>query len=300
MIYTVTFNPAIDYVMSVGDIDEGKTNRSEKEEFFFGGKGINVSFVLNSLGVDNVALGFIGGFTGNALKEMVEKSGVKTDFIFLKEGNTRINVKLSGKKETEINGKGPEIPNEALTELKSKLDTLKKGDTLVLAGSIPSSLPADVYEKILSRLEGRGIRFIVDAAGKLLTDVLKYKPFLIKPNLQELEEIFRVKLDSEEKIIDYAERLRKQGAENVLVSMGAEGAVLLAADGKIYKRKAFKIERVNSVGAGDSMIAGFIAGCEKGYEYALLLGTASGGATASEKGLATKEDIFRLLETVII
>lgn len=295
MVYTVTFNPAIDYVMYIDSLEKGMTNRSLSEEVHFGGKGINVSTVLANLGVDTTALGFVVGFTGEALDKAVKESGVKTDFIRLKKGVTRINVKLKSDKETEINAQGPDIDDEAIEELLKKLDSIKDGDTLVLAGSVPASLPQDIYERILKRLQNRNIRFVVDATKDLLLNVLKYKPFLIKPNKDELEEIFKKTLNTQEQIIECAKKLQDEGAENVLVSLGKDGAILIDETGKIHKKDAYKIEAVNTVGSGDSMVAGFIAGAEEGYEKALILGTAAGGATASSNGLATKEAIFELL-----
>lgn len=296
MIYTVTFNPAIDYVMQVGDITFGKTNRSSSEEIYFGGKGINVSTVLSALGENTAALGFTAGFTGEALEKAVAKMGVKADFIRLKSGNTRINVKLKGTNETEINAAGPHIENNELNLLFKKLDDLKSGDTLVLAGSIPASLPNNIYEQIVKNIQNKGVRLVVDATGNLLLNVLKFKPFLIKPNRQELEEIIGEEIKSEEKLISAAELLKQKGAKNVLVSLGSEGAVLLAADGKVYKQSAFEVKAVNTVGSGDSMIAGFLAGYENGCEYALRLGAAAGAATAALPGLATKERIEEILK----
>ena len=295
MIFTVTFNPAIDYVMQVGKISFGKTNRSQKEEIFFGGKGINVSAVLSELGKDNIALGFVAGFTGEALKKRLNEKGVQTDFIRLKKGNTRINVKLKGETETEINAVGPHIEKEELNRLFEKLEALKQGDTLVLAGSIPLSLPNDIYEQIAKSVQNKGVRLVVDATGNLLQNALKYKPFLIKPNCQELEEIVGKEIKTEEQLISAAELLKEKGAQNVLVSLGAEGAVLLAADGKVYRQSAFKVKAINTVGSGDSMLAGFLAGFDKGYEYALKLGTAAGAATAALPALATKEKIEEIL-----
>jgi len=295
MIYTVTFNPAIDYVIRVDQFKEGITNRSLEEEIFFGGKGINVSTVLANLGAETTVLGFIAGFTGEELNNGVEKSGVKTDFIRLKNGMTRINVKLKSERETEINAQGPDITIEEIEQLLKKLDRLKKGDTLVLAGSVPNSLPQDIYEKILARLQGKDIRFVVDATKELLLNVLKYKPFLIKPNKDELEEIFGENMDSDEKVAVAAFKLKEQGAVNVLVSLGKDGAILVDEFGKIHKQPALGGKPVNTVGAGDSMVAGFIVGAEKDYEYALLLGSAAGGATACSKGIADKEKIISLL-----
>lgn len=295
MIFTVTFNPAIDYVMQAEDVVFGKTNRSKNEEIHFGGKGINVSVVLSELGVPTTALGFTAGFTGEALEKAVNEKGIKSDFIRLSSGNTRINVKLKGKVETEINAIGPDIGKGELNRLFEKLNTLKSGDTLLLAGSIPSSLPNDIYEQIAKSLQNSEVRLVVDATGDLLLKVLKYKPFLIKPNREELEEIMGEPLETTEKLIAAANDLRKKGAKNVLVSLGAEGALLIAENGEIYRRSAFIVNAVNTVGSGDSMIAGFLAGYEKGYEYALLLGAAAGAATAALSGLATKQKIEQLI-----
>ncbi|MCR5772667.1 MAG: 1-phosphofructokinase [Butyrivibrio sp.] len=302
MIYTVTFNPALDYVVHMSqDLAIGMTNRSDAEEIYFGGKGINVSNVLRELDLPTCALGFIAGFTGKALDEGVAASGIKTDFIKLPEGNTRINVKIKALEETEINGQGPKIPDECQKALFEKLDMLKEGDTLVLAGSIPSSLPSDVYERILERLDGKGIRFVVDAIKDLLMNVLKYHPFLIKPNKQELGEMFGVEITSDEDTILYAKKLQEKGARNVLISMAGDGSLLVTEDGQILRQGVCKGKVKNSVGAGDSMVAGFIAGYEKSggdYKVALNLGTACGGATAFSDGLAKKTLIDELYKTL--
>lgn len=297
MIYTVTFNPAIDYVMYLSEMNIGQVNRTAKEKIMFGGKGINVSIVLGNLGVDNIALGFVAGFTGEAIEKGVSEFGVKTDFIKLKEGNSRINVKIKSGKETEINGSGPDINKEALDKLFIKLDKLEQGDYLVLAGSIPKSMPSDIYEKIMERLKDKGILFVVDATKDLLLNVLKYNPFLIKPNNIELGEMFGVQLENDDEIEYYAKKLQKMGAVNVLVSMAGDGSMLVDSKGEVIKMGVAKGEVVNSVGAGDSMVAGFIAGYSQteDYHYALRLGTASGGATAFSEGLATKQDIFELI-----
>lgn len=300
MIYTVTFNPAIDYVMRLSVLRQGETNRASTSDIQFGGKGINVSCVLRELGVENTALGFVAGFTGDALAEYLSTLGIRTDFIRLPEGNTRINVKLKtpegSAKETEINAAGPAIPNECLQALLAKLDTLTEGDTLVLAGSIPTSLPRDIYSRILARLAGRGIRFAVDAEGALLTAVLPYHPFLIKPNRTELEGIVGRVLPTDDDLREAAANLQEMGAQNVLVSLGGDGALLLDEHGKFHRCPAHPITPVNTVGAGDSMVAGFLAGMDKGYDYALKLGLACGGATACAEGLATAEDIATLLK----
>ena len=297
MIYTVTLNPAIDYVMTLPCFKEGTVNRSANEEIFFGGKGINVSVILNRLGVPSTALGFTAGFTGAAIEQGLSVEGISTDFVRLSAGNSRINVKLNSVQETEINGQGPVITEDDLRRLFQKLETLREGDVLILAGSVPSTLPNDIYEQILSRLSDRGILFVVDAAGDLLTNVLKYRPFLIKPNHIELGEIFDTEITSFEQAAEYARELQMQGAGNVLVSMGSQGAVLLDENGAVTPMKAPKGTAVNTVGAGDSMLAGFVAGYLDGgdYSHALSLATAAGAATAFSKGLAEKELIYRLL-----
>ena len=297
MIYTVTFNPAVDYIVHTKELTAGAVNRSDGEEIYFGGKGINVSLVLAQLGVKSIALGFVAGFTGEAIEKGIAKAGIEADFVHLDNGFSRINVKIKSEKETELNGQGPDIDGKALDELFAKLDRLTKGDTLVLAGSIPSSLPADIYERILKRLDGKNIRVVVDATKDLLLNVLKYKPFLIKPNNFELGEIFDTEMKTIEDIVKYAGKLQEMGAVNVLVSMAGDGAVLLDEYGKTHICGVCKGKVKNSVGAGDSMVAGFIAGCEKGdYEYALKLGTASGGATAFSDGLAEKKTIDELIK----
>ena len=297
MVYTVTFNPAVDYIVHTKELIPGATNRSDSEEIYFGGKGINVSIVLSELGVKSKALGFAAGFTGEAIEKGVAEKGIDAEFVHLSEGFSRINVKIKSGEETELNGQGPKITDEAIAELFAKLDEIQDGDTLVLAGSIPSSLPADIYERILERLSGKKIRAVVDATKDLLLNVLKYRPFLIKPNNFELGEIFGAEMKSTEDIVEYAGKLKEMGARNVLVSMAGDGAVLLDENGQTHVCGVCRGRVKNSVGAGDSMVAGFIAGCEKGdYEYALKLGTASGGATAFSEGLAEKEKIFELLE----
>lgn len=299
MIYTITFNPAIDYVIHTDSIRTGEVNRTSSETYFIGGKGINVSVVLAELGVKSVALGFVAGFTGDAIEKGLLKKGISTDFIKLDNGFSRINVKIKSDEETEINGQGPEISDEAIAELFRKLDSINSGDILVLAGSIPKSLDSDIYERILSYCDGKGVRFVVDASGSLLLNVLKYKPFLIKPNNHELGEMFGVKASSSAEIEKYALKLREMGARNVLVSMAGDGAVLFAEDGNTYSCGVCKGTVRNSVGAGDSMVAGFIAGIADGdYSHALKLGTACGGATAFSDDLAVKEDIDRLLKTL--
>lgn len=288
MIYTVTFNPAVDYVVKTGQLIPGTVNRSGGEQIFFGGKGINVSIILKELGVCSNALGFVAGFTGQAIEDGIKKQGISTDFVHLKKGFSRINVKIKSHDETELNGQGPEIDNDAIDKLFRKLDMLESGDILVLAGSIPNTLPDDIYEKILVYLKDKEVKFVVDATKSLLLNVLKYKPFLIKPNNFELEEIFNVNLNSTDDIIFYARKLKEQGAQNVLVSRAEDGAVLIDEDNNVHIIDAPVGKVLNSVGAGDSMLAGFIAGfiSQNSYEYALKLGTAAGSATAFSEGLA--------------
>lgn len=300
MIYTVTFNPAIDYVVELVSFNIGEINRTTREYMNLGGKGVNVSRVLTNLEVPNVALGFVAGFTGDALRNGLERMGVKTDFISLEKGNTRINVNIKGVEETDINARGPEIPNSAIDELFNKLDNLHSGDTLVLAGSIPTSLPNDMYERIMERLYGKGIRFVVDATRDLLVKSLKYEPFLIKPNNHELGEIFGLELTTDNEIIYYARELKKQGAKNVLISMAGDGAILVDENDVAHKIGTPKGKVKNSVGAGDSMVAGFCAGyLEKGdYKYALRMGTAAGSASAFSESLATKQEVIDLLNKI--
>ncbi len=299
MVYTVTFNPAIDYVVHTGEMKLGATNRSEKEEMYFGGKGINVSIVLRELGIGSKALGFTAGFTGEAIEKGLSEMGIDADFVRLKSGNSRINVKIKSTEETELNGQGPDIDEAAINALFAKLDKLSDGDTLILAGSIPSSLPSDIYEKILERLSGRNIKTVVDATKDLLLNVLKYKPFLVKPNNHELGEMFGAELKTDEEIEKYARKLQEMGAVNVLISMAGDGAMLIDEYGKMHRCGVCRGTVRNSVGAGDSMVAGFTAGSLKGdYEYALKLGTAAGGATAFSDGLAEKAKIDELLKTL--
>lgn len=299
MVYTVTFNPALDYVVYADRLQTGEVNRASREEIFIGGKGINVSLVLAELGIPSGALGFVAGFTGEAIERglAAEDNGITADFVHLDEGFSRINVKIKSEEETDLNGQGPSIPQEKLEELFAKLDRLQEKDILVLAGSIPDSLPSDIYEQILKRLSDRNIRFVVDATKDLLLNVLKYRPFLIKPNHHELGEMFGVTISTTEEIAVYAQKLREMGAVNVLVSRAADGALLIDENGKMHVCGVCKGTAVNSVGSGDSMVAGFLAGCEKGgYSEALRLGTAAGGATAFSEGLAKKELIEELLK----
>ena len=298
MIYTVTFNPSLDYVIQVDKLVPGEINRTTHEAVYPGGKGNNVSVILSNLGHSSKALGFTAGFTGEALENMLKEFGCDTAFIRLPEGSTRINVKINAGEETEINGQGPVITEEAQQALFEQLDALKKEDILVLAESIPNTLPSDIYERILEHLQGRGIHFVVDATKELLLKVLKYHPFLIKPNNHELGEMFGVTLKTRDEIVTYAKKLQEMGAENVLVSMAGDGAILLTEDGGIYEAKPPKGNVLNSVGAGDSMVAGFLTGyLNTGeYEKAFRLGVVTGSATAFQYWLATKEDIVALME----
>ena len=300
MIYTVTFNPSLDYIVSIDNFKLGKTNRTTRELMLPGGKGLNVSTVLYNLGIENTALGFTAGFVGEELKRLAKEIGYGCDFIDIKEGVSRINVKMKDFDGTEINGMGPVIDGESLNALMKKLEMLKEGDTLVLAGSIPSSMPSDIYSQILEALNGRGIRFVVDATKKLLLNVLPFHPFLIKPNNHELGEIFGVTLESKDDVVPYAKKLQEMGAVNVLVSMAGEGAVLVDENGTEYQLDAPKGTLVNAVGAGDSMVAGFLAGWEeqRNYEHAFKMAVAAGSASAFSELLATKDEIRTLYETL--
>lgn len=298
MIYTITFNPALDYIVRVNNLKIGEVNRTDFEEIYPGGKGINVSIVLNNLGIENIALGYIAGFTGDEIEKRVKSLGCKTDFIKLENGMSRINIKLKSKKESEINGQGPDIKDNNLIELYEKLDYLREGDILVLAGSIPNTLPENIYESIMERLYSKGIKFIVDATGDLLLRVLKYKPFLIKPNHHELGELFNTKLNNEEEIIKYAKKLKDMGARNVLISMAGDGAIFINENGEVKKSDVPKGKLINSVGAGDSMVAGFIAGYlnSNSLDEAFKMGVATGSASAFSEGLAIKEKVYELLK----
>lgn len=297
MIYTITFNPALDYIVKMDEFNLGHVNRTTKEDVYAGGKGINVSIVLNNLGVNNKALGFIAGFTGDEIERRVKEFGCATDFVKLKEGMSRINVKMKADVESEINGGGPNISKEALDELYKKLDKLQSGDILVLAGSIPKTLPLDIYEKIMEYFGNKGIKFIVDTTGESLLKVLKYKPFLIKPNHHELAELFNVKINSQQEIVEYGKKLQEMGAENVLISMAGDGAILIKSNGESIFSEVPKGVLKNSVGAGDSMVAGFIAGYirEEKLEDGFIMGVATGSASAFSEGLATKDKVEELL-----
>ena len=296
MIYTVTFNPSLDYILSVKDFQMGRTNRTRQEQLLPGGKGINVSTVLTNLGIENTALGFTAGFSGEEIRRRVEALGVRSDFIPLEEGYSRINVKLKDFDGTEINGRGPDIPGEQLEKLLDQLNQLAEGDGLVLAGSIPESLPDSRYRDILERLKGRDILTAVDATGELLVKVLPYRPFLVKPNNHELGEIFGERLSRREDVAPCARKLQEMGARNVLVSMAGEGAVLLDEEGAVHALPAPEGKLVNAVGAGDSMVAGFLAGWlqKKDYEHAFRMGIAAGSASAFSENLAEKQDVERV------
>lgn len=301
MIYTVTFNPSLDYIVSVKDFKLGLTNRTDSELMLPGGKGINVSIVLKNLGIDNTALGFVAGFTGEEVVKRLEKFGVKNGFLEIPEGFTRINVKLKSIDGTEINGQGPSISEEKIEQLMTRLDEMGEGDVLFLSGSIPASMPDDTYQKIMERLKGKGVLILVDATQELLLKVLPYHPFLIKPNNHELGEIFGVELKTRESVVPYGKKLQEMGAENVLVSMAGEGAVLIASDGQVYDAPAPKGILKNGVGAGDSMVAGFMAGWleRKEYQHAFYMGVAAGSASAFSEQLAVKEEIDQVYEQVV-
>lgn len=300
MIYTVTFNPSIDYIVSMDDFEIGKTNRTTTERMMASGKGINVSIVLTNLGISNKALGFVAGFTGKEIKRMAKEDGLCCEFIELPSGVSRINVKLKDFDGTEINGMGPVVDEEAIGQLMMQLDTLQEGDVLVLAGSIPKGMPSSIYSDIMERLNGKGVLFVVDATKDLLCNTLKYRPFLVKPNNHELGEIFGVELTSRDEIAPYAKRLQEMGARNVLVSMAGEGAVLLDEEGQVFKLPAPKGRLVNAVGAGDSMVAGFLAGWAetKDASYAFQMGVSAGSATAFSEVYATKEEIMAVYESL--
>ncbi len=300
MIYTVTFNPSLDYIVQVDDFQIGQVNRTSYENILPGGKGINVSIVLKNLGYSSVALGFISGFVGREIEKRVKDHGCITDFITISEGISRINVKLKSNEETEVNGQGPNIKEEHLNKLYERLDTLQEGDILVLAGSIPNTLPENIYEVILERLKHKKIQVVVDATKNLLLNVLKYKPFLIKPNNHELGEMFGVTLKDNEDIVLYGRKLQEMGARNVLVSMAGDGAIFIEEGGEVYTSKAPKGKVVNSVGAGDSMVAGFVTGYMETQKMqdAFLMGIATGSASAFSSYLATKPEVIKLLDTL--
>ena len=298
MIYTVTFNPSLDYIVSVDNFTCGIVNRTTDEIIFPGGKGINVSMVLKNLGFENTALGFLAGFTGNRIQDLLEEKGVRADFISVEKGISRINVKLRSNEETEINGQGPAIAEADIKKLYEKLDTLSDGDILVLAGSIPDVMPGSMYMDIMRHLQNKDLKIVVDATKDLLVNVLQYHPFLIKPNNHELGEIFGVEITDKDDVIKYAKKLQEQGARNVLVSMAGDGAVLVTENGQEFKAKAPKGKLKNSVGAGDSMVAGFVYGYLKSNDYkqAFIYGVCTGSASAFSEELATKPEVEALID----
>lgn len=300
MIYTVTFNPSLDYIVSVENFRLGLTNRTSSELMLPGGKGVNVSTVLMNLGIENTALGFVAGFVGDEIIRRLEEKGVQNGFIRIEEGVSRINLKLKSIDGTEINGQGPVISPEHVEELMKQLDRLGEGDVLFLSGSIPSSMPDDAYQKIMERLDGRGVQIVVDATKDLLLNVLEYHPFLIKPNNHELGELFGVELKTREEVIPYAKKLQEKGAVNVLVSMAGEGAVLIDANEDVHMAPAPKGTLVNGVGAGDSMVAGFMVGWleKQDYEHAFCMGVSAGSASAFSEHLATKAEIEAVYQQV--
>lgn len=300
MVYTLTLNPSLDYVMTVKKFNHGNVNRSTAEELYYGGKGINVSAVLKRLGVEATALGFAGGMTGEVLCEIMRRDGIRNDFISLSGGNTRINVQLKSDSETEINAIGPQISDEEINQLFEKLGQIQSGDTLVLAGSVPQSLPDDIYAQIMARLHGKGICFAVDTTGNQLVSALKYKPFLIKPNKLELGEIFGKELTNTDEIIKYGKELQRMGAQNVIISCGGDGSVLIAQNDEVYTAKALKGNVISTVGCGDSMVAGFIAGKMRGYSLlqSFQLSVACGAATAFSKHLAPADKINEMLSLI--
>ena len=302
MIYTITLNPALDYILKHHTFKVGEINRSEQEIILPGGKGINVSIILKALEIDSTVLGYKAGFIGEEIEKEVQKYGIKTDFIKIEKGTTRINIKIMTEtEETAINAQGPIIEPEKLHELYKKIETIQTGDIAILSGSIPQGLPDDIYENICKKLQGKDVKIVIDATGELLKKTLKYKPFLIKPNKEELGEIFNTQIETTNQVLEYCKKLQQEGAQNVLVSLGKEGAILLDENGKIYQKENIKaIKRINTVGAGDSMVAGFIAGYTqfKNYEKALQMGMAAGTATANSLYLATKNEIYEIFNQI--
>ena len=300
MIYTITFNPALDYISQVENFKIGKINRTKTEKILPGGKGLNVSTVLKNLGIESTALGFIAGFTGEELKRSIEEKGIRTDFIKVEKGITRINVKISSNEETALNGNGPEITEEDINKLLEKIEKITKEDMVILAGNIPRCINNDIYEIICKTLERNNVTFVVDATKELLMNVLKYKPFLIKPNKEELEETFKEKIETNEDIVKRAEKLQDMGARNVLISLGGDGAILITETKEVYYSKAPKGKVLNTVGSGDSMVAGFIAGYQKNRDYneAFKMGIAAGSASAFSMNLATLPEVESLLKEI--
>lgn len=301
MIYTITLNPSLDYLMEVNSLKIGSTNRSNEEMIRLGGKGLNVSAVLSRLGYESIALGMVAGFVGDEIQRLAEKEGIKTQFIHLEEGCSRINIKLKGINETEINGAGPMISSDAIKELFDELTMFQEGDVLILSGSIPISLPANLYETILNVLKSKKVMSVVDATGELLLNTLKYHPFLIKPNLDELSSLVQRRLHNKEEIIEAMQELKQRGAVNVLVSRGRDGAILMNEQGDVFDCRALSGDVVDSVGAGDSMVAAYVAGYLKtGNELsALNLAVAAGCACAFSDGLPEIEDIRACYEKLL-
>lgn len=298
MIYTVTLNPSLDYVVDVDDFELGRTNRAVSERLYAGGKGINVSFVLKNLGFESTALGFSAGFTGEEIKKQIQERGITENLITVLNGQSRINIKLRGQQETEINGMGPDIEKEHIQQLLKKLSVLSSGDYLILAGSVPMKINDTIYYDILKTLDKKGIKAVVDTTGDLLLNVLKYHPFLIKPNIHELSELFSTEIKTKEEVVQYGLKLQDMGAQNVIVSMAGDGAVFICENGEIYKSEAPKGVVKNSVGAGDSMVAGFLAGfCEtKDFAKAFKMGVCTGSASAFSEDLATKEQVRQVMD----
>ena len=300
MIYTVTFNPSLDYIVSCDDFILGQTNRTTKEIIYPGGKGINVSIVLRNLGLDTTALGFLAGFTGGEIKRLILKEGIKNEMIEVNNGFSRINIKLRSSQESELNGMGPSIDEQSIKKLYQKLDNLTSDDILVLAGSIPSSMPSNIYSDIMDYLKDKNMKIVVDATKDLLLNVIPYKPFLIKPNNHELGELFNVKLNTREEVVPYARKLQELGARNVLVSLAGEGAVLVDENGEVYSSKAPKGKVINSVGAGDSMVAGFLYGYKtfNNYNEAFKYGVCTGSASAFSEQLAKLDEVIDLYKNL--
>ena len=302
MIYTITLNPALDYILKHQTFKVGKINRSEQEIILPGGKGINVSIILKALEIDSTVIGYKAGFIGEEIEKEIEKYGIKTDFIKIEKGTTRINIKImTENEETAINTQGPIIEPKALQTLYKKIENIQSGDIAILSGSIPQGLPDDIYENICKKLQGKDVKIVIDATGELLKKTLKYKPFLIKPNKEELGEIFNTQIETTKQVLEYSKKLQQEGAKNVLISLGKEGAILLDENGKIYQKENIKaIKRINTEGAGDSMVAGFIAGYKQfqDYEKALQMGMAAGTATANSLYLATKKEIYEIFNQI--
>jgi 1-phosphofructokinase len=302
MIYTLTFNPSIDYLVFTNQVQLGTLNRTKDEKITFGGKGLNVSYMLNQLGTKNIALGFLAGFTGYEIKRQLDDLNINNDFIFLKEGNSRINIKLNDLKETEINGNGPIISKEGIDELYQKLDCIKEDDYLILAGSVQNSVPNTIYGDLMNYLKDRKVNFVIDADKGLLSEALIYQPFLIKPNLEELKMTLNMRINCNDDIIMGAKILKEKGAKNVLVSLGKDGAILIDENDNIYTQKTISSKVVKTVGSGDSMLAGFISNYLKNKDYyqALIFSVACGSASAFSKGLASKESIGQVYQKLLL